>query len=184
MTHTELVRQMQTRAEAVQAFVRHVPDPQEAFRYALNLTRRQGGRAMAAVGFENRYVAAWQPLCTAQGIEFVTHALRQRTGGIHTALTPADWGIADTGTLVIDSANEDMRLATMLADIHVALLPVSKIHPNTESLADVMDGVLKSRAPAYLAFITGASRTADIERVLAIGVHGPQELHILLMDGV
>jgi len=37
-------------------------------------------------------------------------------------------------------------------------------------------------APRYLSFISGASRTADIERVLTIGVHGPRELHLLILD--
>ncbi len=41
-------------------------------------------------------------------------------------------------------------------------------------------GLMES-PPSYVAFITGASRTADIERVLTIGVHGPQELHVLLL---
>jgi L-lactate dehydrogenase complex protein LldG len=41
---------------------------------------------------------------------------------------------------------------------------------------------LSKDGPAYVAFVTGASRTADIERVLAIGVHGPLEMHILLLE--
>jgi L-lactate dehydrogenase complex protein LldG len=61
-------------------------------------------------------------------------------------------------------------------------LPASKIEPDAETLEKALDGILKTEPSAYLTFITGASRTADIERVLAIGVHGPQELHIIIMD--
>lgn len=68
----------------------------------------------------------------------------------------------------------------MLAETHVALLPANNIKPNSETLEKDLDPILKTESSSYLAFITGASRTADIERVLAIGVHGPQELHILI----
>ena len=182
MTTKNLVQQMQHRAQAVQAVVRRINDRQAAFRYALDLTLARGGRGMAVAGFEGGWVEARRPACTAAGIELLDTAFRDHAENLHTALTPADWGIADTGTLVIDSASEDLRLATMLAEVHVALLPVSKIRPDAASLETLLDTALKSAAPSYLAFITGASRTADIERVLAIGVHGPRELHILLME--
>jgi len=70
----------------------------------------------------------------------------------------------------------------MLAETHVAILPAEKIQPEAGSIADEVNALLQTDAPAYTTFITGASRTADIERVLAIGVHGPQELHILIRE--
>ena len=59
-------------------------------------------------------------------------------------------------------------------------LPRSKIQPDLMTLEKELGRLMKEPGN-YLAFITGASRTADIERVLTIGVHGPQELHILIM---
>ena len=174
---------MQKRAEVVQATVHRMSALKHALQYAVDLTVSQGGRSMAAAGLEQEVVDALQSACADAGVELLTSRLRDHTGGFHTAVTSVDWGIAETGTLVLDSSDEELRLATMLAETHVALLPVSHIMPDTESLENELDAVIKKDPSAYLAFITGASRTADIERVLAIGVHGPQELHILLMDG-
>ena len=97
------------------------------------------------------------------------------------ALTMADYGIAETGTLAIESSSEELRLATMLAEIHVAVLPKSRIRATAEDIYAELKGLMNQN-PDYLAFITGASRTADIERVLALGVHGPLELHILILE--
>jgi len=68
----------------------------------------------------------------------------------------------------------------MLSEIHIAWIPASRIIPDATTLSAWLVDKMKS-PPGYMSFITGASRTADIERVLAIGVHGPQELHILIM---
>jgi L-lactate dehydrogenase complex protein LldG len=64
------------------------------------------------------------------------------------------------------------------------VLPAEKIKPTSEALENKLNNELKGNSASYIAFITGASRTADIERVLAIGVHGPIELHILIMEGL
>ena len=80
-----------------------------------------------------------------------------------------EWGLADTGTVVQDATDPALRLVSTLPEIHVALLPASRILPG---LADVLPKLDPGRAP-YISFVTGPSRTADIERVLTIGVHGP-----------
>ncbi|MCK4501534.1 MAG: lactate utilization protein [Desulfuromonadales bacterium] len=99
-------------------------------------------------------------------------------------ISGVNFAIADTGTLVLESTAEDIRLATTLPTKHFALLDPKKI------VADGIDAVKPLRqmhqrdSRNYIAYITGPSRTADIERVLTIGVHGPKELFILLVPGI
>jgi L-lactate dehydrogenase complex protein LldG len=168
------------KAAAVQVVISEIPDLAAAFAYAIDLTIKQGGKAMAACGWDD-HKAALSEACAQAGLTLVAENLREHAAVLHTALTLADWGMADTGTLVFDSTSEDLRLATMLAETHVAVLPLSRLQPDAQFLAGDLERLMAS-PPGYLAFITGASRTADIERVLTIGVHGPQELHVLLLQ--
>ncbi|MGO8761088.1 MAG: LutC/YkgG family protein [Desulfobaccales bacterium] len=168
------------KAAAVQVVISEIMDLPAAFDYAADLTIKQGGKSMAAFGWEGQDRAALEEACRRAGVSLVTDNLREHAADLHTALTLADWGIAETGSLVLDSGSEDLRLATMLAETHVAVLPVSRLQPDSLALEDEMNRLMAS-PPNYLAFITGASRTADIERVLTIGVHGPQELHVLML---
>jgi L-lactate dehydrogenase complex protein LldG len=182
MPTSSLIQLMREKAEAVQAVVVKIKTMKEAFQYTVDLTRQQGGTSMVAVGLETQDVNFLEKACKTAELTFLKPPLRLNANDIHTALTPVDWGIAETGTLVLDSSSEDVRIATMLSETHVALLPVSKIKPDVTALENEINAVLKADGSSYYAFITGASRTADIERVLAIGVHGPQELHILMME--
>ena len=97
--------------------------------------------------------------------------------GIKVGVTKAVCGLADTGSVLIVDGEGSPLQASLLPEIHIAILQTSKILP---SLENAMPLVRDSKAAV---FISGPSRTADIEMTLTIGVHGPGELHVLLVDG-
>jgi len=171
------------KARAVQTIVSEMESVDEALAYAVDLTQAQKQKTVAAPGLNVAAREKLQALCSASGVTLLDEPLLPGKPAIQTSLTIAAWGIADTGTIAIPSDSEDVRVATMLCETHVAVLPESTIAPDSLAIQDRLDQILKQDAPSYTAFITGASRTADIERVLAIGVHGPQELHLLIVKG-
>ena len=92
-------------------------------------------------------------------------------------------GIAQTGTCIVVADDEALRLETMLPEVSVILLDRADILPDLPSAAPFLREQQTQGRASYVSFITGPSRTADIERVSAIGVHGPLELHIVLIGG-
>jgi L-lactate utilization protein LutC len=95
-------------------------------------------------------------------------------------ITKAQAAIAETGTLVLDSSVEQNRLVSLVPPVHIAILDASRIYRTLgETLAALQAGGEVSPA---LTFITGPSRTADIELTLTIGVHGPQELFVIVVQ--
>jgi len=92
-------------------------------------------------------------------------------------------GAAQTGSLLLDLADPAERSATALPQIHAVFLKASTIVSDLYGLHDILARTLSSSGSSYLSVITGPSRTADIERVLTIGVHGPKELHVLILEG-
>lgn len=138
-------------------------------------------KSIAAPLLDPKESDALEAMCTGQGIAFIREDLRRHVSGIDIGVTRVDFALADTGTLVIDSSCEDLRLATMVSEIHAAILPKSRIRAGVFDIERELAGRMAA-GPDYCAFISGPSRTADIERVLALGVHGPLELHILLTE--
>ena len=93
----------------------------------------------------------------------------------------ADFGIAETGTVVEVSGTSRSRLASLLPEAHLVVLPVGRLRA---SLGGVLSEVEAAGIPgAAVTLITGPSRTADIEQVLTIGVHGPKRVHVILWKG-
>jgi L-lactate utilization protein LutC len=93
-------------------------------------------------------------------------------------VTKAVCGLADTGSILIADGEGNPLQASLLPQIHIAVLCASDILP---SLPDAMTLPIVRQSRASVV-ITGPSRTADIEMSLTIGMHGPGEVHVFLVD--
>lgn len=103
---------------------------------------------------------------------------RENASAAKIGISQMHWGIANTGTLVQDATAVEQRLVSTLPEIHLAVLATAKILPDLPALLSRVS----AKQANYLSFVTGPSRTADIERVLTIGVHGPKRLIIVAVD--
>ncbi len=203
----ELVDLFTQKAQAVSAIVKPVGSLKEAYAYAADIclnkdacqllmsgcgeavsdaaadlcAAKSADRIIAAPQFEGKRLKELKAACDKAGITLLTEGMRGQLAGIDVGFAVADLGLAETGTLVVDSSSAEVRLSTMISEINVVVLPLSKLRKGSYDAEDELSAIIR-QAPSYMAFITGASRTADIERVLAIGVHGPLELHILLWE--
>lgn len=92
-------------------------------------------------------------------------------------ITGAQLAIAETGTLVLESDREFHRLTSLVPPIHVCLFRSEFIR---QTLGEVL-AILEKDLSRTITFITGPSRTSDIELTLAIGVHGPAELYVIIV---
>ncbi len=99
----------------------------------------------------------------------------------HLGLTGAEYAVAASGTIVMAASPHHPRSASLLPPIHIAVVRQEQLLPDLAALADRIRRDYPERPSSGLALITGPSRTADIEMTLSVGVHGPGELHILLI---
>jgi L-lactate dehydrogenase complex protein LldG len=93
-------------------------------------------------------------------------------------LTGAQGGLADTGSIALMSGPGRGRLASLLPPVHIALLPQSRLYPSLPAFLAAHPTV--TEIGSNLVFITGPSRTGDIEMTLTMGVHGPGEVHVII----
>ncbi len=107
---------------------------------------------------------------------------RAHQGGyvdLHLGLTGAEAAFAESGSLVVRSGPGRPRMASLVPLVHVAFLPADRLYRSQmhwmaahgEGIADV----------ANVVYVTGPSRTADIEQQLNLGVHGPREVHVVIV---
>ncbi|MGE5570896.1 MAG: LutC/YkgG family protein [Rhodospirillales bacterium] len=94
-------------------------------------------------------------------------------------ITSADYALADTGSLVLFSSPEEARMVSLLPPVHVAVVPRERILTGLDELLTEIP--LPADRSSSMLLITGPSRTADIEQILVRGVHGPGEIHVIVV---
>jgi L-lactate dehydrogenase complex protein LldG len=113
-------------------------------------------------------------------------AFRRQCFSAPAGITGVDFALAESGTLILTSETEGSQLVSLAPPIHIALYTRAQV---VESLEEVLAQQPRqpdaSREPAgrSVVFITGSSRTADIEQISVRGVHGPLQMHAILLEG-
>jgi L-lactate dehydrogenase complex protein LldG len=96
-------------------------------------------------------------------------------------VTGVDYAVAETGSLVVCSSPEHGRSVSLLGKVHIALVREEQILPDLDDLFPRVRADHPDALPSNVTLITGPSKTADIELQLVVGVHGPAEVHVVLV---
>ncbi|MGA2369110.1 MAG: lactate utilization protein [Candidatus Korobacteraceae bacterium] len=179
---TSIFDNFKLRAEAVSAEVHRFPHKTAALTFIVQYLQEAG------VADSPQSYAVWADCPFLRGVnqERLTKQVpglsfavtRERAAASKVGISQLDWAMANTGSLIQDAAPVDRRLVSTLPSIHIAIVETNRLLPDMPAVFSK----IRPEQTNYISFITGPSRTADIERVLTIGVHGPEKLIIVFVD--
>ncbi len=148
---------------------------------ALHLTREKIAEILT------RRLGRIVPTEAKEIVRIAREELRKKFFEADIGLSGANLAIAESGTLAVVSNEGNVRLATTLPPVHIALVTAEKFVETMEEAASLLKTLTIASAgkklTSYVSFITGPSSTTDIEKEHVVGVHGPEEVHIIVLDG-
>ena len=117
------------------------------------------------------------------GLKLITAKNKNKIANSDIGITEVDYAIADTGTLVLLTNKNQPRSVSLLPPIHLAIVRQANLVRNIKDLFIILKSKLQNveDITSCMTFITGPSRTADIELNLTLGVHGPKELIVVIV---
>ena len=168
--------------EALGGYGKRAKSLEETREYVLNLAREREAKLL--VRWDVEYLdelGADQPLREA-GVEVALWSdlpdLREIAGRADIGLSTATWAIAETGTLVLEHGQGRGRSVTLLPPTYIAILPADRL---LRTVPEAIQKYTGNTLPANVCFHTGPSRSGDIEMSLVVGMHGPGDVHVLLV---
>ena len=98
------------------------------------------------------------------------------------SITGCEYLVARTGSIVMSAAQSSGRSASVYAPIHICIAYTSQIVYDIKDALQSVKEKYGNNTPSLITFATGPSRTADIEKTLVVGVHGPKEVYLFLVE--
>jgi L-lactate utilization protein LutC len=195
---TELMDAVAKSAATAGWKVKRVADADEAARHVLDIARDLEARAVLRSTHDVLDRLGLESVFDGSGISLETMAIEDgATGADRDAqrqawrekaivadigITGADWTIAETGTCVLIPRKGLSRVVSLLPPVHIAVVERGQVLPSLDELFALRrESFLSGEQIGYMNLITGPSRTADIEYTIVTGVHGPGEVHMVLI---
>lgn len=170
------VRTFFSRIEELAGKTYRAESPEDARDYVARIT---GGKPAVA---SNAPVLAECGITGLPGVRCGFHGepeLREACSTAEFGITGSDYALADTGSIVMLSSAEEARMVSLLPPVHIAIVGKAKLLTGLDELFNVLPD--PASQTSSMVVITGPSRTADIEQFLIRGVHGPGEIHVVLI---
>jgi len=181
-----LLAQFESELLAIGVRIHQAGSIESAAEYVERIALERKAKTVVAADTEVVERIGLQKRLESCGIRYLTEAsdadLRSIAIDAGIGVSGVDYALADTGTLVLLAQKGAPRSISLVPPIHIAIVKADQV---VHGLDDLF-GLLRSEKGvsdlgSAVTFITGASRTADIELTLVVGVHGPQQLHVVII---
>ena len=164
---------------------KRVENPNQAREYVLELIRERQAKLLLRWDVDELEELGIDVPLGEAGVEVAVWRglddFREVAGKADIGLSTAAWAIAETGTLVLEGGPGKGRTVTLLPPTYVAVVPVERILRTVPETIEKYAGGGAGELPANVCFHTGPSRSGDIEMSLFVGMHGPGDVHVVLV---
>jgi L-lactate dehydrogenase complex protein LldG len=121
-------------------------------------------------------------LLQATGIQLGDRIVKTGIAGCDVSVTGCECLVARTGSVVMSAAQQGGRVTSVYAPVHICIAFTDQLVYDVKDALQLIKDKYGSKLPSLITFATGPSRTADIEKTLVVGVHGPKETYVFLVE--
>lgn len=182
------LERFKSKFEALKGHVHSAGTWEEAAGLAVEICRGASARRMATARTPAPFCTALERSCLDSGLDlsappYASESLPGAIDKVDVGITGIDFAIARTGTLVEVSLDDATRLVSSLPRTHIGLVSERELVEDLDDAAPRLREILTENSKnCVVSFLSGPSRTGDIEMRLTLGVHGPESAHVILLS--